>query len=169
VKNSFMATSPDYSNNKVLNEMRKIRPFSDREIKHQLAGFTLIEVMVVVAIMAILAAIALPAYDNYIKRSRAQSASADLVSLGLNFENTFQRKLAYPASTAATTAEVKALMPGWAVSQDAFFAYSVNSAAGSYTLTATGTGSMSGCTLSLNNANNRSISGGSACGGLSTW
>lgn len=132
-------------------------------------GFTLIELMVVVAIVAILAAIALPAYDSYIKRSKAKSASADLVGLGLNFANEFQRKLAYPVSSAGSTAAVKELMPGWSPSQDESFDYSVSSTATAYTLSATGKSQLSGCNLELTHDNARTITGGNACGGLAKW
>lgn len=44
-------------------------------------GFTLIELMIVVAIIGVLSAIAIPAYKDYVSKSQAASALATLKSL----------------------------------------------------------------------------------------
>ena len=49
------------------------------KLHNRLKGFTLIELMIVVAVVAILAAIAYPSFQDQIRKSRRAQAKADLV------------------------------------------------------------------------------------------
>jgi len=60
-------------------------------MKNNQQGFTLIELMIVVAIIAILAAIALPAYQDYVAKSQMTAGLADIRGGVTAFEETIQR------------------------------------------------------------------------------
>lgn len=129
------------------------------------AGFTLLELMAVVVIIGILASIALPSYQGYVKKSRARAATADLVAGAAAVENEFQRKLLYPKEQSDIST--------WQYSQNSesdFFTYAYlpNDSRTTYTLSATGKGSMDGCTLTLQHDNARTASTAATCG-FDSW
>ncbi|MEF7615456.1 prepilin-type N-terminal cleavage/methylation domain-containing protein [Aquincola sp. MAHUQ-54] len=67
-------------------------------------GFTLIELMVAVAIVAILSAVALPAYNAYVMRSRVPPALDALSAFRVRMEQRFQDTGSYANGNACAVA-----------------------------------------------------------------
>ncbi len=67
-------------------------------------GFTLIELMIVVAVIGVLSAIAVPQYQNYVKRSAAGAALSTAKALQTNVEEYIAFDYVFPANSAAIRA-----------------------------------------------------------------
>lgn len=141
--------------------------------QNKFSGFTLIELMITVAIIAILAAISLPSYQNYIKKTNIKAAQTDLVSLSLVFENYYQRNLSYPDQdyTNTTALMASSAFPQWSASKTDIFDFSSNKvdSGKGYVLIATAKSSsnLNGCILKITNTNSRTAT--TSCDGKTTW
>ena len=68
-------------------------------------GFSLIELMIVVAIIAILSAVAYPSYQEYVRRGARAEARAAMMKMAQFQERNFSDRGAYTAVTSSTTTE----------------------------------------------------------------
>jgi type IV pilus assembly protein PilE len=66
-------------------------------------GFTIIELMIVVVVIAVLSAIALPSYTDYVTRSKLAEAYAHLADLRVKMEQFYMDNRRYSSDTAGGT------------------------------------------------------------------
>ena len=122
------------------------------------SGFTLIELMITVAMVAILAAVAVPSYTQYIVRANVTEAVAGLSEMRVRMEQYFNDQRNYtggggitPPCNAGTVAPLPA-------SKNFVFTCS-NLGATTYTVTATGINNMAGFVYSIDQAGTRTTGG----------
>ena len=118
------------------------------------AGFSLIELMVVVAIIGIIASIALPSYSAYLERSRRAAGGACVLAVAQQMERFYTANLTYTGAVANT-----------AICQDSALEHyniAVATGARTYTVSATPFGKQASdaCgTLGVNQAGTRTAAG----------
>lgn len=130
------------------------------------AGFTLIEVMITVAIIAILVTVAMPAYRDHVVRSNRTAATGYMLELAALQERNFLDERAY----ATSMADLGVTAPAEVSANYAIVITADNSATPpSYTITATPSGGQSAdddCgTLTLNSQGTK----GHASGATRCW
>lgn len=112
----------------------------------QSAGFSLIELMIVVAIIGILAAIALPSYNTYVTRGKIPDATSGLANKRIQLEQFFQDNRSYVGAPACNADS--------ATSQYFDFSCTVEDV-NAFTLQADGKGTMAGFTYTVDQNNTR--------------
>ena len=123
------------------------------QVKKALRGMTLIELMIVIAIIGIISATAYPIYVDYVREARRADAISQLLNLQMAQEEYRLRNTSY-----ATLDQLGGAVPS------EFYDFSVtNVAAETYTLTATAKGSQTAdtacATMTLNQNDQRSPAG----------
>ncbi len=115
-------------------------------------GFTLIELMIVVAIIAILAAVAIPQYKDYVTRSRIAEATTQLSALQVQANQLYQDTHTFTGIPVCTTSDS---------TTSKVFTFSCNGTptATTYTLQAVGQGTMAGFTFQVDQNGLKSTAG----------
>jgi len=118
-------------------------------------GFTLIEVMIVVAIVAILAAVALPSFSEHSRRAKLIEATSQLADLRVRMEQFFLDNRTYQNAGGNACGVPMPTAP--AVKYFNFVCNAPN--ATQYTVTASGAGEMGGLIYTINEQNVRATTG----------
>jgi type IV pilus assembly protein PilE len=123
-------------------------------------GFTLIELVITMVVIAILAAIAVPSYNGYVSRSRAAEATGTLGSLRLRMEQAYQDNGNYGAGGCAVAT----------VNTDFFdFVCNLTNGGQGFTVTATGKASAYGYSFSIDEQGNRRTLAFPNAGAANCW
>lgn len=117
-------------------------------------GFSLIELMVAVAVVGILAAVAIPSYRNHVLRGQTQEATAALAELRVKMEQHFQDNRSYVGYLDASCNLVSNGAPAIAAK---YFTYACASTQATYTITASGAAAkgMTGYSYTINQNNDK--------------
>lgn len=135
-------------------------------------GFSLAELMIVVAIISILSAIAIPNYNNYVREAKLIEAGGTLADFRIKLEQFYQDNRAYSADVAGSPDVCGVATPATRYFTYVCVAQAVAGAnAQSYTITATSNSQVDGYVYTINAANVRTTTtfAGSAVAGKNCW
>ena len=116
-------------------------------------GFTLIEIMITVAIIGILAAIAVPNYRDYVTRGKLSEAFSGLADARIKMEQFFQDNRAYPVGGCVVVGTAPSATQIAVQGLQNFDITCGTPTATTYTVTATGKASMVGFVYTINEQN----------------